>query len=232
VLIPPSDVLSSLNTSRPLFSSYLRIRSSASSANSPELVEARNELESTLKDLTADLADLVDSVKAVESDPYAFGLDISEVQRRRKLVDDAGDEVERMRQELRKTLQQAQASKGKATSNDDVLADPDVFDDDYATFELQRQEQLMQEQDEQLDTVFRTVGNIREQADYMGRELEEQGQMLEEVDTIADRVGGKLQTGLKKMGKVIRQNEDSWSSCCIAVLIFVLILLLFLLLVI
>ncbi|KAF2646788.1 hypothetical protein P280DRAFT_18965 [Massarina eburnea CBS 473.64] len=227
-----ADVLSALNTSRPLFASYLRIRSSASSANSPELREARAELEQTLQELNQDLEDLIESVKAVEHDPYRFGLEIDEVGRRRKLVKDVGDEVENMGDELRRTVQEAQ-NKGKSAANGDMLPDPDSFEDEdgYGQFEQERQMEMMQEQDEQLDGVFRTVGNLRQQADDMGRELEEQGELLNDVDNVADRVGGKLQTGLKKVGWVIQQNEDRWSSCCIAVLIFVLILLLVLLLV-
>ena len=67
--------------------------------------------------------------------------------------------------------------------------------------------QIMHDQDEALDGVFRTVGNLRMQADDMGRELEEQDEMLKDVDTVADRVGGKLQTGLKQVGTIIRKNE-------------------------
>jgi t-SNARE syntaxin family protein len=203
-------VLSALNTSRPLFSSYRRIRSSASSANSPELREARAELEQTLQDLTQDLEDLIESVKAVEHDPYRFGLEIDEVERRRKLVKDVGDEVEGMREELQRTVQDAQG-KGKGAVNGDVLPDPDSFEeeDGYAAFEQERQVEMMHEQDEQLDGVFRTVGNLRQQADDMGRELEEQGELLTDVDNVADRVGGKLQTGLKKVGWVIKKNEGT-----------------------
>ncbi|KAF2703042.1 hypothetical protein K504DRAFT_508448 [Pleomassaria siparia CBS 279.74] len=227
-----ADVLSALNTTRPLFASYLRIRSSASSAKSPELREARSELEQTLQELSQDLEDLIESVKAVEHDPYRFGLEIDEVERRRRLVKEVGDEVQNMREELLQTVHDAQ-SKGKGVINGDVLPDPDDFEeaDGYAAFEQERQLEMMHEQDEALDGVFRTVGNLRQQADDMGRELEEQGEMLDEVDTVADRVGGKLQTGLKKVGWVIRKNEDRMSSCCIAVLIFVLILLLVLLLI-
>ncbi|KAF2095998.1 hypothetical protein NA57DRAFT_78769 [Rhizodiscina lignyota] len=227
-----ADVLSLLNTTRPLFSSYLRIRSSASSATSPELVDARNELETTLQDLNADLRDLVESVKAVEHDPYRYGLEVEEVERRRKLVEEVGTEVENMREELLKTVQEAQ-SKGKGAVNGDVLPDPDSFDDqdDYAAFEQERQMELMHEQDEALDGVFRTVGNLRQQADDMGRELEEQGEMLHEVDTVADRVGGKIQDGIKRVGWVMKRNEDSLSSCCIGLLILVLIILLILVLV-
>ncbi|OCK76840.1 hypothetical protein K432DRAFT_305489 [Lepidopterella palustris CBS 459.81] len=227
-----ADVLSALNTTRPLFASYLRIRSSASSANTPELVEARHELEHTLQDLSSDLRDMIESVQAVEHDPYRFGLEIDEVERRRRLVKEVGDEVEKMRKELLRTVHDAQ-NKGKAAVNGDVLPDPDSFDDqdEYAAFEQERQMEMMNEQDEALDGVFRTVGNLRQQADDMGRELEEQGELLNDVDNVADRVGGKLQNGLKKVGWVIKKNEDKMSSCCIAVLIFVLIILLILLLV-
>lgn len=83
--------------------------------------------------------------------------------------------------------------------------------DGYGQFEQQRQEEIMAEQDEALEGVFRTVGNLRGQADAMGRELEEQAEILDEVDNAADRVGGKLQTGLKKIGYVIRKNEGMFS---------------------
>jgi methyl-accepting chemotaxis protein len=206
-----SEVLSLLNSSRPLFSSYLRIRSSAPSANSPELIESRAELESVIRDLTADLADLIESVKAVESDPYSYGIDIEEVQRRRALVDEVGNEVGEMREELSKTVQQAQAKGKNVMNGDSMLPDPDTFDDEdvYAEFEQQRQHELLHEQDEALDGVFRTVGTLRQQAAVMGQELEEHGQLLDDVDVVADRVGDKLQTGIKKIGWVIKQNEGS-----------------------
>ncbi|KAK4991678.1 hypothetical protein LTR50_001686 [Elasticomyces elasticus] len=230
-----SDVLSLLHTTRPLFTSYLRIRASASSSTSPELTEARSELESTLQDLSADLRDLIDSVKAVEHDPYRYGLDIDEVERRRRLVEEVGGEVEDMREELVKAVHEADSSRGEAAV---ALPHPSDFDrdeedtgDGYAAFEQERQMEMMHEQDEALDGVFKTVGNLRLQADTMGRELEEQAELLDDVDNVADRVGGKLQTGIKKIGWVIKKNEDTYSSCCIAALIFVLVLLLILVLV-
>lgn len=201
-------MLSALNTARPLFKSYLRIRSSASTANSPELREARHELEQTLQDLSQDLEDLVESVKAVEHDPYRFGLEIDEVERRRSLVKEVGDEIASMRDELQHTIEDARNT-GKSGANGDTLPDPDSFEeeDNYAAFEQEQQVTMMHEQDQALDGVFRTVGNLRQQADDMGRELEEQGEMLNDVDQVADRVGGKLQTGLQKVGVMIKKNE-------------------------
>ena len=202
--------MSTLKTTRALFSSYLRIRSLASSASSPELAQARSELESTVQDLSTDLQDLVDSVKAVEGDPFRYGLDVDEVGRRRRLVQEAGDELESMRQELAKTIT---GTRSKGQGMNGTLPPPSAFDPDepdgdgYGVFERQRQAEMMHEQDEALDGVFKTVGNLRQQADEMGRELEEQGEMLEDADKLADRVGGKLQNGIKRVGWVIKNNE-------------------------
>lgn len=80
-------------------------------------------------------------------------------------------------------------------------------DDYYASLEQQRQTELMHEQDEQLDGVFQTVGNLRQQANDMGRELEDQAIMIDEVDTLADRVGGKLNNGMARIRHIVRKNE-------------------------
>lgn len=160
-------------------------------------------------------------------------------------MQEVGGEIEDMREELRK---QTGAGKrggggGAAATRDGnaELPDPSSFaiadgetegeGDSYAEFEHQQQVQMMREQDEHLDGVFQTVGNLRRQANDMGRELEEQTEALEVVDELADRVGGRLQNGVQKLGKIVRANEDRWSGCCIMVLIFVLIILLVLLLV-
>lgn len=44
-------------------------------------------------------------------------------------------------------------------------------DDDFEEF---HQQTLMRSQDEQLEGVSHTVGNLRQQAQYMGEELEDQ----------------------------------------------------------
>jgi t-SNARE syntaxin family protein len=193
------------------------------------LISARADLQSSLSSLAEDLADLVESVKAVQSDPYKYGLEIEEVARRKRLVDEVGGEVEDMREELEKQISGTNVGNGKGRERENDFDDGNG--DSYAEFEQQQQLHMMAEQDTQLDGVFRTVGNLRQQADDMGRELEEQGEMLDVVDGLADRVGGRLSTGMKKMGEVVRKNEDGLSSCCIGVLIFVLILLLVLVLV-
>lgn len=239
-----------METTRPLFTSYLRIRSLSTAHTSPELTSARSDLESALESLAEDLADLVESVSAVEENPAQYGLSVHEVTRRKRLVHEIGGEVEDMREELNKhnTLSSSSAAGaaavgGKGGANGD-LPDPSAFamgeggegadgeEEDYtAEFEQQQQVSMMREQDQHLDGVFQTVGSLRRMADDMGREMEEQVEMLEVTDGLADRVGGRLQTGMDKLRYVVRHNEDTLSSWCIGLLIMVLCILLVLLLV-
>jgi member of the syntaxin family of t-SNAREs len=153
------------------------------------------------------------------------------VSRRKRLCEEVGGEVEDMRDKLAKTLQNKTGSgQGRGVGGDDRFQE-EGEGDNYAEFEQQQQQHMMAEQDTQLDSVFHTVGNLRQQASDMGRELEEQAEILETADGLADRVGSRLGTGMKRINEVVRRNEDGLSSCCIGVLIFVLILLLVLVLV-
>jgi len=132
---------------------------------------------------------------------------------------------------LRAKAERALAS----SSSGGGLPNPSAFEEDgedqddadaYAAYEAQAQEQELREQDEALEGVYGTIGTLRAQADEMGRELEGQAELLEDVDSVADRVGGKLKQGVKRVEWVIKKNEDAASSCCIGVLVVVLIVLL------
>ena len=133
-------------------------------------------------------------------------------------MQDVEGEIESMRRELQDTVEHSAASVNGFTT-DGGLPDPHHFDDDgrlggddpYGGFEAQQQVEMMHEQDEQLDGVFRTVGVLRGQAEDMGRELEDQSHLLAEVDTLADRVGGKLEQGVKKVGYIIKKNEGEYN---------------------
>ncbi|KAG6012033.1 hypothetical protein E4U54_007768 [Claviceps lovelessii] len=240
------DVLAQLSSTRPLFASYLRIRSLSTNPSSPELASALTDLETSLASLAEDLADLVASVQAIESNPSQYGISTAELARRKRLVQEVGGEIEDMREELavKTTPQSGQSAKPSHPASfapgdnsraraDDGAADARADDDQdaYAEFEHQQQLGMMREQDKHLDGVSQTVGNLRRQAGDMGRELEEQSEMLHVVDETVERVSGRLQSGMQKLQHVMRRNEDRWSGYCIGVLIFVLILLLFLLVV-
>jgi t-SNARE syntaxin family protein len=95
-------------------------------------------------------------VKAVQSDPYKYGLEIEEVSRRKRLVDEVGGEVEDMREELQKTLGNVAAA-GRPGGGGGAFDSGTEVGPDYTTeFEQQQQMVMMREQDQDLEGVFRT----------------------------------------------------------------------------
>ena len=125
-------------------------------------------------------------------------------------MQERGKEVDSIITDLRKALDEDAPTHGSPLPPPSSF-DPDTPDvgDEYAAFEQQRQFEIMQDQDEALDDVFRTVGNLKQQADDMGREFEEQDEMLEEVDNVGDRLDGKLKRGIKQVEWVIKRNEGN-----------------------
>lgn len=223
------------------------------SLTSPELASAHSDLVQNLTDLSADITDLQASVRAIEEDPYKFGLDIPEVARRRRFVDEVQGEVLDIREELEKHGPPGRGTGGGSAQGGYTGGQQANGDDAYTAFNMQQQQELMADQDMALEGVSRTVGNLREQAHEMNRELEEQREMLEEVDRDAERVEGKLKRGVRDLNGFIRKNEgislsplppkeqgaqgltmevDTASSCCIGLLVLVLVILLVMLLII
>jgi t-SNARE syntaxin family protein len=205
-LIEYRDVRSLLQQTRTSFATYLRLRSL--SPTSPEVLTARKGLSDNLSSLADDLTVLTAIVRAVEKDPYKYGLDVSDVARRRQFVEETTGEVEDIKEEMSKAEEEGAVPQhpkyGGFVGDDD---DDDEAEDPVAGWEREQQVQMMREQDVQLEGVFRTVGNLRDQAHVMGRELGEQAEMIDAVDRDAERVQGKLGRGLKDLNRFIRKNE-------------------------
>ncbi|KAI9726057.1 MAG: hypothetical protein M1828_002065 [Chrysothrix sp. TS-e1954] len=225
-----TDLLQSLQTISSLISSHARI-ASASSSN-PEVKESASDLRTAISDASADLTDLQGSVDAVAKAPQRFGLDDAEVQRRRGMVADVSRRLEGLRVEGERVLMAPSSAPvpqaAYPVDSDDEAGAPQ---DGYEEWETQQQEQLFSEQDVQLQGVGHTIGNLRVQADDMGREIGQQTMELEEVDNVVERVGGKIKTGRERVGDVLRRGEERCGGCCIGVLIAALIVLLILALV-
>ncbi|KAF3927763.1 Syntaxin-10 [Orbilia brochopaga] len=209
------DVTALLSTARQLFSSYLRIRSLASSRTSPELTSAHNELEGALADLEIDLEDLRLAVSEGERDPYRFGLEVEAVAKRRRWLKEVEGEISDMKEELGKEGKAIGSSTRSRTPQITTSYEEDNVpgDDSYAQFEQLHQQEVMRNQDEQLESVYRTVGNLRMQANDMSRELEDQAVIIDETDAMAERVEGKLKKGMRNLTEFARANEGKAAFC-------------------
>ncbi|EMD35523.1 hypothetical protein CERSUDRAFT_116261 [Gelatoporia subvermispora B] len=224
------EIQTSLQTASTLRASYLRIRSTARE-DSEELIWARNELKATLAALEADLEDLEESVKIVESTgARMFGLEEMEVMQRRQYVTHVRREIESMRAEVESesgaSRSRPQSRLGPPSPN--VGHDPSNPEDvdSQAEWAMQEQQMMIRQQDETIDTIAGTLSTIHEQAGLMGREIGEHNELLDDLERGVDQTDTKLNSAMQRMRKFIRQTEETKSGWCIVILIVVLMALL------
>ncbi|EDR08233.1 SNARE protein TLG1/Syntaxin [Laccaria bicolor S238N-H82] len=224
------EIQTSLQTAAQLRSSYLRIRNMASE-DSEELMWARNELKATLAALEADLEDLEESVKIVEStDARMFGLDDAEVQTRRQYVGHVRKEIESMRTEL--TASSLSIPRQRQTSDSTQRDKPgspfsDQYGDDHqAEWAREEQQMMIREQDNTMDSIAGTLNTLAQQASLMGQEIGQHNEMLDDLEQNVDKTDTKLSDAMRRLRKFLRDSEERGSGWCIVILILVLMALL------
>ncbi|KAJ4490151.1 syntaxin 6, N-terminal-domain-containing protein [Lentinula aciculospora] len=229
------EIQTSLQTAGQLRASYVRIKNMARE-DSEELGWARSELKATLAALEADLEDLEDSVKIVETTgPRMFGLEESEVQERRRYVAYVRKEVENMRAELnteRSASSQnlpsynpsSRSHSGQDTPRIEPERDPD--EDHQDAWAREEQQFMIQEQDRTMESIVGTLSTLAQQAGLMGQEIGEHNEMLDDLETGVDRTDSKLSDAMRKLRKFARESEERGSGWCVVILIVVLMILL------
>jgi len=213
------EIQALLQSASQLQSSYTRIRSMAKEG-SEELMWARNELKATLASLEADLEDLDESVKIVEStDARLFGLDDAEVQKRRLYVGHVRTEIQNMRGLVSDTP--------PALPDEYLPSGSERYGEDHqAAWAKQEQMMIMQQQDHTMDSIAGTLHTIAQQASLIGNEIEEHNEMLDDLEQNVDRSESKMSSAMRRMRKFLRNSEDSKSNWCIMILVIVLMALL------
>ncbi|KAK9353218.1 hypothetical protein V1505DRAFT_362691 [Lipomyces doorenjongii] len=228
------EVDSQLALLRPQCQSYiLSLTSPSPSAGPTPATPTFENLTSTLDELELTIQDLRDSVNAVEASPEQFGLSMHQVSERRAFVDAKENEIRRIRTQI-KDASKSGYNHPEFTSVqiDDEGQERGGMRSDYE-MEIEREHQalLIQDQDEQLDSVLNTVQNLREQAQVMGTELQEHVDLLEDLDERVDRTQNKIDLGMNRVRWVLKKNEEKASNWCIgiltAVLFFLLLVVLF-----
>ncbi|KAK0421251.1 hypothetical protein QR680_015138 [Steinernema hermaphroditum] len=111
------------------------------------------------------------------------------------------------------------------------LPDDQGDGDDFVSTTLQKQRQLMDEQDEDLELVGASVSTLKQMSYRIGDELEEQSIMLGDLGNDMERVESKLDGVMKKMAKLTHMDDDSRQWKAIFILIGLIVFLFMLLIV-
>lgn len=181
------------------------------------------------------ISDLTEALVVSETNPDQFKLTQAEIKDRHLVL----DKLQKKMADLQSTWQTKTTSSRRprevttmsnriSQDGANPFGDQNRIDSEFQQFQ---QQQIIQEQDLQLDSIHETMRNLNEQAMIMGSELEDQGAMLDELDQDLDRVDGRLQRGLKRVNWIIEKNKERGSDWCIGILVVALVVLLVLILV-
>jgi len=218
-----NEIQASLQAAAAVRASYVRIRNMRGDGDGEELSWARKELSGMLTALEADLEDLEESVKIVEStDARLFGLSDGEVKERRQYVGYVRGEIENMRAEMLTAapppplVPRAQSPVGGGYGEVDHQGE----------WAREEQQMMMREQDRTMDSIAGALSTLAQQAGIIGREIEEHNEMLDEVESGVDGADRKLNEAMGKMRRFLRETEEKRSGWCITILIIILVILL------
>lgn len=212
------EVEASIEEAKLLLDSFQRI-SQTSAPDSAEVQQTLQDIDQVLEEIDTDITDLQESVDVVSKDPQRYNVSSKEVETRR-------DTLAKIKLETRRLKDAAHPPKHQNPFSSVEDAEEVGISEEDREQEEMYQQQILNEQDTQLDSVFHTVGNLRQQANTMGQELEEHAEMLEEFEIAVDKSASRLSRGMKQVEIFLKKNEDTRSNCCIGVLIAVLIILL------
>ncbi|KAJ3008252.1 Syntaxin-6 [Thoreauomyces humboldtii] len=188
MLHPNSEVESNVaNTTRLYQHWHDLLRGPDTSAGSDSFRRESEGLREALLDIDADLEALQETIAIVEGNPGKFRLDVREIGERKAFLQRTKATVQDMRSAMTNPTSTKRYEKD---ARDDLFnakktvraTDPygrpqedyQMSNQRYIEREAAQQQELMERQDHQLDGVMSTVGNLKEIATVMGREMDDQ----------------------------------------------------------
>lgn len=219
---PFGDVLGDAEAQ--LSSAQLQLRQYESEPTREKLMDVNH----TLQELVEIVRELSESIAAVQQNPARFGLSQIQINQRIEKVGAINNQIT----DIQQTLVGIRDSVGQQPPTQQ--SPPPINYSDGAEDSENRQllyQESIREQDNILDSVYTTVSSLREQANTMGRELEDQAGYIDDFDIQMDRSGDRLRRGMARVDHVLRHNRECLSSCCIVLLVIVLAILLVLVIV-
>ncbi len=230
-----SQAINGVNT---LYTRWQELLQTANTATDEEFVWTANELKNGVRSIEFDLQDLDETVAIVEANPQKFKLAPGEVASRKKFISDTRKLLGEIKQALLSTKAQAkleadkrdnlikQGAKPKAYNKFAKLEDALNKDNQNFLEEQQQQQQLiMKDQDHDVENLSKTVGTLREVSIVVGDEIDNQGRMLDELNTEVDSTSARMRSAISQTGKLLNDTADKRPWLIIGVLGVILIVL-------
>ncbi|CDJ68207.1 syntaxin family protein, putative [Eimeria necatrix] len=178
----------------------------------------KSTIDSSSEALAADLRALEKAVAIAAKHQQRLGLHAEELERRRQFVRQQQQQLEALRADV----------KAASTSQLWVAEGPTARGDFFEVAE-QKQQTLVQQQDEQLDELALAASRLHETALTINQELETQQQMLTDLDDAVERQASEMNFLMRRLSRVVRSSDvrQLWTIIwlfCIALGLFILVI--------
>jgi len=126
----------------------------------------------------------------------------------------------KMENDQRNMLVQKRSSSDKFSRLQNEL---EKDNDDFVQGQSQRQEHIIKEQDDHLDTLSVTVGRLKDMGSTIGSTIQETTSLVEELNVEVDKTDSGIRGAMNRVNKLLDSTKDSTQWCIIIFLILVLI---------
>jgi len=195
---------------------------------------ATTELRNSLRSIEWDLEDLEDTVQIVEKNPSKFRIDSTELAVRRTFIQTTREEVKQMKDAISAPPQGerlAAGSPGQGGGNSKYSRLPSTADSPHREgfiVNLEQQQEVMRRQDETMEVMADSMGNIRDMSHHIANELDEQAVMLDEFGAEIEHADSRVDATLRKVAKVLHLSDDRRQWMAIGALSSAMLVVLFL----
>lgn len=244
-----SEVFKALNKIRGLYLRWQEVVKYPTTPVSPEVDWITTELRNAIRSIEWDLEDLEDTISIVESKTSKFKIDNKESNIRRTFIEATRQEINTIKNKMHLNRNR----EGDGTARQPLLGDespppfgppmwssskysklastdsPQRFSGGYDSDIQTMQERMLTNQNEQLEVISKTVGNLNAVSRQIGLELDEHTVMLDDLNADLENADSKLDTTIKKVAKVLHMNNDrrQWWAIGVLIAILIIVILLF-----
>jgi len=196
------------------------------------------ELQGGCDSLFWQLDELDEAIKMASKDYTRFHIEEKEIQSRKTWIKSCRKQIEDVQDQLttENSIPTNAQTADSAPVRDSARARPSstqaklqrAHEEDNQNFigdQSQEQEMLMRRQDEQLDDLSHSVSRIGLVSLNIGQELDEQGNMLEDLEEDLDGVKARLGAMTRKLQNVIKKSGFKGQLIMIVVLLVLLVVL-------
>jgi syntaxin 6 len=237
------EVMKALTKTRGLYDRWRSGEEGREFRTAEEQEWAATELKNSLRSIEWDLEDLEDTVQIVEKNPTKFRIDGAELAVRKGFIENTRDEVGQMKEKISRpssskndrlsvqslTVGQPSGGGGGGLTKYSRLSSETDSPHKEFIIGMEQQEQIIRQQDETLEIMTDSMGNIRSMSQHVSNELDEQAVMLDEFGAEIEHADSKLDATMKKMAKVLHLSDDrrQWmaigalSSAMVVVLVLI-----------